>query len=67
MVLFYTQKETKMADFKKYKCEVCGHIYDEAEGDPDTGIAPETLWADIPETWKCPDCGVEKSDFELME
>ena len=56
-----------MADFKKYKCEVCGHIYDEVEGDPDTGIAPETLWVDIPETWRCPECDAEKSDFELME
>ena len=56
-----------MADFKKYKCEVCGHIYNEAEGDPDTGIAPGTLWVDIPETWRCPKCDAEKSDFELME
>lgn len=56
-----------MADFKKYKCEVCGHVYDEAEGDPDTGVAPGTIWADIPEAWKCPECGAEKSDFELME
>ena len=25
---------------KKYMCLICGHIYDEAFGDPDTGIAP---------------------------
>lgn len=56
-----------MADYKKYKCEVCGHIYDEAEGDSDTGIAPGTLWADVPEGWRCPECDAEKSDFGLME
>ncbi|MBT4032657.1 MAG: rubredoxin [Methylococcales bacterium] len=47
-------------------CTVCDHIYDEALGDPDTNIAPGTLWADIPEDWTCPDCGVDKSLFELM-
>ena len=28
---------------KKYECEVCGYIYDEAAGDPDNGIAPGTV------------------------
>ena len=56
-----------MADYRKYECTVCGHIYDEAEGDPDSGIEPGTLWEDIPDDWHCPECGVEKSDFELMD
>lgn len=25
---------------KKYVCQVCGYVYDEAAGDPDRGIAP---------------------------
>jgi rubredoxin len=50
--------------FRKYECIVCGYIYDEAEGAPDDGIAPGTLWADVPEDWLCPDCGVGKEDFE---
>ena len=34
---------------KKYMCLICGHIYDEAFGDPDTGIpAPGTKWEDVP-------------------
>ncbi|MGR9073023.1 MAG: rubredoxin [Gammaproteobacteria bacterium] len=53
-----------MTAFKKYRCTECGHIYDEALGDPDTGIAPGTLWQDIPEDWVCPECGAEKSAFE---
>jgi len=53
--------------FKKYRCTECGHIYDEAEGDADTGIAAGTLWADIPEDWVCPECGAEKAAFELVD
>ncbi|WP_373413347.1 rubredoxin [Methylobacter tundripaludum] len=55
-----------MPDYKKYQCGTCGHIYDEAEGDLDTGIAPGTLWKDIPDDWHCPECGVEKSEYDLM-
>lgn len=52
---------------KKYKCIVCGFIYDEEQGLPEEGIAPGTCWNDIPEDWACPDCGVAKSDFEMEE
>ena len=55
-----------MSDFKKYKCSICGHIYDEALGDSKSGIAPGTLWADVPEDWECPDCGALKIMFKLM-
>ena len=53
--------------FRKFMCVVCGLIYDEAEGWVDDGIAPGTRWEDVPETWTCPDCGVTKSDFEMMQ
>ncbi len=53
------------SDYKKYECVICGFIYDEAEGLPDDGIPPGTLWEDIPEDWECPDCGISKSDFDL--
>ena len=43
----------------KYKCTVCGYIYDEeAEG---------TKFADLEEDWVCPLCGVSKDDFEVEE
>ena len=50
-----------------YLCIVCGFVYDEAAGRPEDGIAPGTRWADVPEDWACPDCGVAKSDFEIVE
>ena len=53
--------------YKKYMCVLCGLVYDEAEGWPDDGIEPGTLWQDVPETWICPDCGATKLDFEMIE
>lgn len=52
---------------KKYKCVLCGYIYDETLGDPDEGIAAGTKWEDIPDDWECPDCGAGKDDFELLD
>ena len=52
---------------KKWKCIVCGYVYDEAKGSPEEGLAPGTRWADVPEDWSCPDCGTFKSDFEMVE
>ena len=52
---------------KTWQCIVCGFIYDEAKGLPEDGIAPGTAWADVPENWECPDCGVSKSDFEMVQ
>ena len=53
--------------YRRYLCRVCGFIYDEAEGDPDGGLPPGTRYEDIPDDWECPDCGVSKADFELLE
>lgn len=53
-----------MSDAQKYVCQGCGYIYDPAKGDPDNGVKPGTAFADLPEDWTCPDCGVDKSMFE---
>jgi rubredoxin-NAD+ reductase len=45
----------------------CGWIYDETKGEPDSGLAPGTPWADVPDIWICPDCGSPKSAFEMVE
>lgn len=54
-------------NMRKWQCVVCGLIYDEAEGWPDDGIVAGTTWADVPDDWICPDCGVGKEDFEMVE
>jgi rubredoxin len=50
----------------KWKCTVCGWIYDPAIGDPDGGIEPGTPFEKIPDTWVCPVCGATKDAFEKM-
>jgi rubredoxin len=52
---------------KKFICEVCGYIYDPAEGDPDNGVAVGTSWEAVPEGWLCPVCGVGKSEFRPLD
>ncbi|TVO63532.1 rubredoxin [Denitromonas ohlonensis] len=49
---------------RKWQCTTCGDIYDEAIGDPDSGIAPGTRFEDIPDDWMCPTCGSTKDSFE---
>ncbi|MEY3017419.1 MAG: hypothetical protein RL336_554 [Pseudomonadota bacterium] len=56
-----------MATYKVWECIVCGFIYDESLGLPEEGIAPGTRWEDVPEDWLCPECGVGKLDFEMIE
>lgn len=51
----------------KWKCVVCGYVYDPAIGDPDGGIAPGTPFEKIPDGWVCPECGAAKSDFEKID
>jgi len=53
--------------YKRYLCVVCGFYYKEQDGLPGEGILPGTKWENIPEDWKCPDCGVGKSDFFVIE
>jgi rubredoxin len=51
----------------KYRCTVCGYIYDPKAGDPDSGVKPGTAFADLPDDWVCPVCGVGKDQFEPAE
>ncbi|QPS78689.1 rubredoxin [Delftia lacustris] len=56
-----------MTDPKTWMCLICGWIYDEAQGCPEHGIAPQTRWEDVPMNWTCPECGARKEDFEMVE
>ncbi|MCF8364876.1 MAG: rubredoxin [Bacteroidales bacterium] len=57
------KSDLPVKDMKKYRCTVCGHIYDPVDGDPSAGIPPGTAFEDIPDNWTCPICGVTKEDF----
>lgn len=52
---------------KTYMCLICGYTYDERAGAPEAGLAPGTRWEEVPLSWRCPDCGAGKEDFEMVE
>jgi len=46
------------------RCPGCGYTYSVETGDESEGFSAGTAWAEIPDDWCCPDCGVrEKVDF----
>jgi rubredoxin-NAD+ reductase len=51
----------------KYICNLCGYEYDEAAGDPASGIAPGTKWEELPDDFVCPVCGAGKDEFSKAE
>ena len=56
-----------ITDMNKYKCLLCGYIYDPAVGDPDNGVEAGTAFEDLPDDWVCPECGAGKDEFESVE
>lgn len=68
-----SSKETNLQDqkgeteMKKYKCTVCGYIYDPQKGDPDNNIPAGTPFKKLPDDWVCPVCGAGKDAFEEVK
>lgn len=57
-------KEVKA--LSKWECTVCGYVYDPAIGDPTQDVPPGVDFNDLPDDWRCPECGVEKDLFEEL-
>ncbi len=51
----------------KYRCGVCGFVYDPSQGDPKQNVAPATAFAKLPQNWRCPICGADKREFTAEE
>ena len=47
-------------------CTVCQWVYDPAQGEPNQQVAPGTPWADVPNAFLCPECGLGKEVFEII-
>jgi len=62
-----TETKEGIKNMKKYKCLMCGYIYNPAVGDPDNGVDAGTAFEDLPDDWVCPECGVNKDEFEPVE
>ncbi len=49
---------------EEYICKQCGHVYDPAEGDPDSGVEAGIPFEALSDDWVCPGCGSKKTNFE---
>ena len=57
----YMEEESKegVGNMVKYRCKVCGYVYNPEKGDPGSNIKPGTSFEELPEYWVCPICGSE--------
>ena len=60
------QSEKDAPGMSKYICEICGYIYDPEKGDPSAGIPAGTPFEKLPDSWRCPICGADKTMFKKM-
>jgi len=51
----------------KYRCKVCGYIYDPEKGDAENSVPTGTPFEKLPDDWICPICGVGKDQFEKID
>ena len=51
----------------KYRCLICGYIYDPKLGDADGNIKPGTAFTALPDSWLCPICGAAKTEFVKLD
>ncbi len=51
-----SENKKDASGLKKFRCTVCGYIYDEA--------LEKIKFSDLPDDWQCPLCGAPKSEFE---
>lgn len=51
----------------KYKCTICGYIYDPEKGDEKQSVPKGTSFDELSNDWVCPLCGAEKSFFEQTD
>lgn len=54
---------TPVVGNRTHICRGCYFIYDEAQGVSQQSIPGGTPFAALPDTWRCPDCGTDKSTF----
>ena len=60
------QSSGSTGTMQKYRCNICGYVYDPAVGEPAAGIAPGTAFEDVPDDYECPVCGATKDDFTAI-
>lgn len=51
----------------KYRCKICGYVYNPEDGDSESGVDPGTAFEELPDGWTCPICGATKDQFEKTD
>lgn len=64
---YVDEKKIEAVKMAKYRCTVCGYIYDPELGDPDGSIKPGIPFEALPDGWVCPICGATKGEFEKVD
>ncbi len=49
---------------KSYICNICGYVYNPRKGDKIHGVPKDTAFSKL-RGWRCPECGVGKSEFKV--
>jgi len=52
---------------EKFRCKICGYVYNPESGDPVFGIKEGTPFKNLPADWTCPVCSVNTDDFEPID
>ena len=51
----------------RYKCTICGYVYDPAIGDEENDVKAGTAFEALPDDWTCPECGASQDQFEPID
>lgn len=64
---YIEEKKEAATKMSKYKCQICGYIYNPELGDSDGHVKPGTPWEKLPDDWVCPVCGATKDKFDMLD
>ncbi len=64
---YIEEKKVEKKTYKKYRCKICGYVYDPELGDASQNIKAGTPFEKLPDDWSCPVCGASKDDFVEIE
>lgn len=54
----------RVLDYDSFFCDSCRlYVYEESTGDPSRGLPARTRVDSLPNTWRCPWCGADKTNL----
>ena len=59
-----SEQIVESTELDRYECRACGYVYEPEKGDDSRNITANTAFAELPITWRCPECTAKKKAFE---